>query len=82
MFAAGTSSRPNDFAENLVAEHRDGRLADGQAMLREQFGNRPVGGALLPELGDDFPGRGQFLETLRSARRKFRDRLTDCGWVK
>jgi hypothetical protein len=46
-------------------------------VLREQFGNRPIGGALLPELGDYFSGRGQFLETLRSARREFCDRLSD-----
>jgi hypothetical protein len=46
-------------------------------VLREQFGNRPVGSTLLPEFGDYFSGRGQFLETLRSARREFRDRLPD-----
>ena len=46
-------------------------------MLGEEFGNRPVGGALLPEFGDDLSGRSQFLETLRSARHEFRDRLAD-----
>ena len=47
-----------------MAECGHGRLADGKAVLREQFGNRPVGGALLPEFGDDVSSRGQFLETL------------------
>ncbi len=60
-----------------MAECGHGRLADGEAVLREQFGNRPVGSALLPELGDDIFGRGKILETLRSARREFRDRLPD-----
>jgi hypothetical protein len=60
-----------------MAECGHGRLADGEAVLREQFGNRPVGSALLPELGDDIFGRSQFLESLRSARREFRDRLPD-----
>ncbi|MCU0873285.1 MAG: hypothetical protein MUE50_13170 [Pirellulaceae bacterium] len=60
-----------------MAECGHGRLADGEAVLREQFGNRPVGSALLPELGNHFFGRSQFLETLRSARREFSDRLPD-----
>jgi len=60
-----------------MAECGHGRLADGEAVLGEEFGNRPVGGALSPELGDDIFGRSQFLETLRSARREFRDRLAD-----
>jgi hypothetical protein len=60
-----------------MAECGHGRLADGEAVLREEFGNRPVGSALLPEFGNHFFGRGQFLETLQSARREFRDRLPD-----
>ncbi len=55
-FASGTSSRTNDFAKHLVAERRDGRLADGQAVLREEFGNRAIRGALLPEFGNHFFG--------------------------
>jgi hypothetical protein len=74
--------RANDFTEDFMAERGDGRFADGQTMLRQQFGNRPVGSALLPKLDDDFPCRGQFLELLWPARREFRDRLPDGGWVK
>jgi hypothetical protein len=60
-----------------MAECGHGRLADGEAVLREQFGNRPVGSALLPEFRNHVLGRVQFLETLRSARRESRDRLPD-----
>ena len=65
-----------------MAERGDSRFADGQTMLRQQFGDGPVGGALLPKLDDDFSCRGQFLELLWPARREFRDRLPDGGWVK
>ncbi len=65
-----------------MAERGNGGLADRQTMLRQQFGNRPVGGTLLPKLDDHIPCRGQFLELLWSARREFRDRLPDGGWVK
>jgi hypothetical protein len=47
-----------------MAECGHGSLADGEAVLREQFGNH-------------FFGRGQFLETLWPARRELRGRLPD-----
>ena len=65
-----------------MAERGDGSLARRQTMLREQGGNRPIRSALLPQLDDDILGRDQVLELLRTERRKFRDRLADCGWVK
>jgi hypothetical protein len=74
--------RSNDFTEDFVAERGDGRLADRQTMLRQQLGNRPIGRALLSQFDDDFPCRGQFLELLWPARREFRNRLPDGGWVK
>jgi hypothetical protein len=46
-------------------------------MLSKEFGNGPVGTALPPEFGNHFPGRDQFLETLRPAWREFCDRLAD-----
>ena len=78
----GTPARTNDFAEHLMTEHGDGCLAGREAMLREQFGNRAIRRALLPEFGDDFLGRDQVLEFLRTARCKLRDRLPDTGWIK
>jgi hypothetical protein len=51
-------------------------------MLREQSGNRPIRSAPLAQFDDDILGRNQILEFLRTERRKFRDRLTDCGWIK
>jgi hypothetical protein len=77
VFTAGTSSRTNDFAEHLMTKLGHGRLADGEAVLGEEFGDRAVGSALLPEFGNHVLGRVQFLEALRTARREFRDRLAD-----
>ena len=65
-----------------MAERGDGRLAGRQAMLREQFGNGAIGGPPLPQFRDYILRREQVLELLWTERRKFRDRLTDCGWVK
>jgi hypothetical protein len=72
----------DNLAKYLMAESGDGRLARRQTMLREQNGNRPIRSAPLAQLDDDILGRDQILEFLRTERRKFRDRLTDCGWVK
>ena len=65
-----------------MTEHGDGCLACRQAMLREEIGNRAIRRTLLSQLRDDTPGDEQFLESLRTARRKFFDRLADCGWIK
>ena len=65
-----------------MAERRDGRLARRQAMLREQFGNGAIRRPPLSQFGDDILCREQVLEFLWTERRKFRDRLTNCGWVK
>ena len=65
-----------------MAERGDGRLAGRQAMLREQFGNGAIRRPPLSQLGDDILRRKQVLELLWTERRKFRDRLSDCGWVK
>ena len=65
-----------------MTEHGDGRLAGWQAMLREQVGDGTIRRALLPQLRDDLLCREQILEFLRTARREFLDRLSDCGWVK
>jgi hypothetical protein len=81
-FASGTPARADDFAKHLMTKHGDGRLAGRQAVLREQFGNRPIRGALLSEFGDDFLGRDQILELFWTARRKLRDRLPNGGWIK
>jgi len=51
-------------------------------MLREQFSDGPVGRPFLAQLCDDILRRKQVLESLRTAGRKFRDRLADCGWIK
>ena len=51
-------------------------------MLREQFGNGAIGRPPLSQFSDDIFCREQVLELLRTERRKFRDRLADCGWVK
>jgi hypothetical protein len=72
----------DNLAKYLMAESGDGRLARRQTMLREQSGNRAIRSAPLAQLDDDILRRNQFLELLRPERRKFRDRLTDCGWVK
>ncbi len=65
-----------------MTEHRDGRLAGRQAMLREQVGDGTIRRALLSQLRDDLLCREQILEFLRTARCEFLDRLADCGWVK
>lgn len=65
-----------------MAEYGDGRLARRQTMLREQIGNGPIRRALLPQLNDDILRRKQVLELLRTARREFIDRFTNCGWIK
>jgi hypothetical protein len=72
----------DNLAKYLMTECGDGRLAGRQTMLGEQNGNRPIGSAPLAQLDDDILRGDQVLELLRSERRKFRDRLTDCGWVK
>jgi len=51
-------------------------------MLREQLGDGPVGCPFLPQLCDELLRWIQVLEFLRTAGRKFRDRLADCGWIK
>ena len=65
-----------------MTEHRDGRLAGRQAMLREEIGDGAIRRALLPQLHDDILRRKQVLELLRTARREFFDRFADGGWVK
>jgi len=65
-----------------MAEHRDGRLARRQAMLCEQVRYGAIRGALLAQFDDDILRGHQVLELLWAARRKFIDRLADCGWVK
>jgi hypothetical protein len=46
-------------------------------VLGEEFRNRAIGRALLPQFHNHFPGGNQFLEALWPARCEFRDRLTD-----
>lgn len=72
----------NNLANNLMAERGDGRLACRQTMLREQFGNGAIGRPPLSQFSDYILRREQVLELLWTERRKFRDRLTNCGWVK
>ena len=72
----------NNLANYLMTKCSDGSLARRQTMLREQGGNRPIRSALLAQLDNNILGRDQVLELLRTERRKFRDRLADCGWVK
>ena len=74
--------RANNLAKYLMAKSGDGRFARWQTMLREQTSNRAIGSAPLAQLDDDILGRDQVLELLRTERRKFRDRLADCGWIK
>lgn len=74
--------RANNLAEYLMTERGDGGLARRQAMLREKFRNGAIRCSLLPKFDDDFFRRDQVLELLRTARRKFRDRLAGCRWVK
>ena len=65
-----------------MAERGDGRLARRQTMLREQFGNGAIRRPPLPQFRYDIARREQVLELLWTERRKFRDRLADCGRVK
>lgn len=65
-----------------MTERGDGRLACRQAMLREQFGNGAIGRPPLSQFSDDILRREQVLELLWTERRKFRDRLPDCCWIK
>ena len=65
-----------------MAERGDSRLARRQAMLREQFGNRTIRRPPLSQFSDDILRREQVLELLWTERRKFRDRLPDCCWIK
>ena len=51
-------------------------------MLREQFGNGTIRRPPLPQFSDDILRREQVLELLWTERRKFRDRLPDCCWIK
>ena len=65
-----------------MAKSGDGSLACRQTMLREQSSNRAIRSAPLAQLDDDILRGNQVLEFLRTERRKFRDRLANCGWVK
>ena len=51
-------------------------------MLREQFGDGAIRRPPLSQFSDDILGREQVLEFLWTERRKFRDRLPDCCWIK
>jgi hypothetical protein len=51
-------------------------------MLREQFGNGPIRRPPLSQFSNDILRREQVLELLWTERRKFRDRLSDCCWIK
>src|SRR5690242_9443241 len=68
--------------KHLMTEHRDGRLARRQTMLREKIGDGAIRRALLPQFSDDILRRHEVLELLRTPRRKLFDRLADGGWVK
>lgn len=65
-----------------MAERGDGCLARRQAMLSEQFGNGAIRRPPLSQFSDDILRREQVLKLLWTERRKVRDRLADCGWVK
>jgi len=51
-------------------------------MLREQIGDGAVRCVPLSQFRDDILGREQILELLRTAGRKFFDRLANGGWIK
>ena len=72
-----TQAHADVFADHLMAELRDGRLARWQAMMREKVGDGAIRRTLLTQLEDDIFRREQILELLRTARRKFFDRLAD-----
>lgn len=77
-----TPMRADNLSKYLMAERCDGCLARWQAMLRQEFCNRAIRCPFLPKFNDDFLRREQILEFLWPARRKFRDRLSDCCWIK
>jgi hypothetical protein len=60
-----------------VTEGGHGSFADRQTVLRQQLGDGAVRRALLAKLHDDFFGRSQGLELLRTAWREFIDCLAD-----
>ena len=82
LSAPGPFAWPDAFPKHLMTKHCNGRFARGQAMLREKVGDGAIRRALLAQLCNDILCREQILESLRTARRKFFDRLADCGWVK
>src|SRR5207244_314703 len=57
-------------------------FARGEAVLREQLRDGPIGCPLLSQLGDDILRGKQVLEFLRTTGSKFFDRLADCGGIK
>ena len=65
-----------------MTKFRHGTFADRQAVPGEQIGNGAKRGAFLAQLGDKIFRGGQFPETLRSGRCKFRDRLADGDGIK
>src|ERR1044071_8910034 len=73
---------PNVLAKHLVTEHRDGRFARRQAMLREKIGDGAIRRALLPQFSNDILRRHQVLELLWTPRREFINRFADCSWIK
>ena len=76
-FPEGLLPWPNNVTENLVTEGGDGSPARWQTVLSEQLGDFSVRGVLKPKFDNDFFGRCQVLESFRTARREFRDRLSD-----
>ena len=65
-----------------MAKRGDGCFARGEAVLREQLRDGPIGCPLLSQLGDDILCGKQVLEFLRTTGSKFFDRLADCGGIK
>ena len=69
-------------AQHLMAEHRDGGFADGQAMLREQVGDGFIRGPLAAQFRDPIFCRQQFVELRRTFGRKLRDCFLDVFGIK
>ncbi|MGD0615970.1 MAG: hypothetical protein ABSA69_11070, partial [Verrucomicrobiota bacterium] len=65
-----------------MTEYSNGGLAGWQTMLCEEVGNGTIRRALLPQLDDDILRGEQILEFLRTARREFFDRFSNCCWIK
>ena len=65
-----------------MTEDGNGRLADWQAMLREQVSDGAIRRAPLSQFRDDILRREQIVELLWTARRKFFDRLANACWIK